>query len=395
MNLSDLLNYVPVVGQFKSGYESGKRNAIQEAKENKLLMQEKEARLEALKNEIKNKSAPIGSFYDVPSAEEETKIRELIEANKKRWNEARSQFVGPLQQQEQAGYDLSQMPYKNPREEFKKQYGYSPDLTMDQFKTMSEAKENLAKAKYYEYGGNKSQPKNRMAVSGGYVSQEFIDNEFPELAGQDIPYQELNQRLINKRADLTRNKPPWLGNEQINTISGLKNAITRANIIKKDFLNLLNRGESPVDPISGRFSDLVQRYGFQNNADVAKFQNKVITQYLQYLKDISGSQVTTGEAERLRSILPTVGSDPIQFATSLDNFISDLNNSLNNRIETLGQAGYRTEGFTRQNQNQTINKSGQGTSSESVKTKGKPVLKRDSKGRMAYVYPDGTFERVK
>lgn len=395
MNLSDLLNYVPVVGQFKSGYESGKRNAIQEAKENKLLMQEKEARLEALKNEIKNKSAPIGSFYDVPSAEEETKIRELIEANKKRWNEARSQFVGPLEQQEQAGYDLSQMPYKNPREEFKKQYGYSPDLTMDQFKTMSEAKENLAKAKYYEYGGNKAQTKNRMAVSGGYVSQEFIDNEFPELAGQDIPYQELNQRLINKRADLTRNKPPWLGNEQINTISGLKNAITRANSIKKDFLNLLNRGESPVDPISGRFSDLVQKYGFQNNADVSKFQNKVIAQYVQYLKDISGSQVTTGEAERLRSILPTVGSDPIQFAASLDNFISELSNSLNNRIETLSQAGYRTEGFTRQNQNQTINKSGQGTIPESVKTKGQPVLKKDAKGRMAYVYPDGTFERVR
>lgn len=395
MNLSDLLNYVPVVGQFKSGYESGKRNAIQEAEERKLLMEEKQAKLEALKKEIKNKSAPIGSFYDVPSAEEETKIRELIDANKKRWNEARSQFVGPLEQQEQAGYDLSQMPYKNPREEFKKQYGYSPDLTMDQFKTMSEAKENLAQAKYYESGGSKAQPKNRMAVSGGYVSQEFIDNEFPELAGQDIPFQELNQRLINKRADLTRNKPPWLGNEQINLITGLESSITKANNLKKKFLNMLNKDNLPIDPIYGRFSILVQKYGFEDNAEMASLKNDIVAQWTEYLKEISGSQVTGGEADRLNLIMPRADMTITQFATSLDNFIDRLNVALNSRMNVLRKAGYRTGGFTEQNQDQTINKSGQGASTESVKTKGQPVLKKDAKGRMAYVYPDGTFERVK
>lgn len=394
MNLSDLIDFIPVVGQFKTGYEEGKA----EKQKQRLIDQIK---IKNALEEMKNKYAPIGNYYGVPSEKEEDLNRSNIEANKAKWQEVRSKFIGPLTQEDQS---TEPKPFYSKRQEFMRDYGVSPDINMEQYKDLSTAKENLAKAKYYETGGK--QTSGKMAVADKYVSQQFLDSHFPELAGQDIPIEELKQRLINMREENRRNAlvPVYSQGDALE-----KGSVPKGSIIQKTAedqplssestskLSLSGEAVSNINTmldILKRRPDIYQKTGIKDElARLASIGDEDAQRYL-YAKKNAGDVL-----EKYRS-----GKASTNFEKELySNFLADFTRTGQVNKDILTQIGKQFEKnqedilagsrkdlkVTRLNGSKNLNDA----NTETNKQNGKIMI--DKNGKKAIVYPDGSYKEIR
>lgn len=337
----------------------------QDAQLKQLQIEAAEAALE----DYYNKRKPIGSFYDIPSAEQEAQMQSEYERVTPEQNRQRFERVKAERMQELAGtqrpltqiqdqyfnrdiqqYNPDVIPkFQSKRKLFEEEKGYSPDIPLSALGSVAEANKNIAQAK--KFGSETSGTGTKFV----YVNQEdvndvsltpkegYIPIKAPSFYAQEKAdaRAEENRAAVQNRFETSFNKPTPLASSQVDNLTATLNAMGRAENIKSQFMDLLAQGKVPVDPVKGRFSELVQKVGFSNDKELIGFQTDVRGQFLSYLNEISGSQVTVGEANRLKSLIPTVGSTPVQFGTQLDKFYEELDRGLKNRIKVLKAANFR------------------------------------------------------
>ena len=140
------------------------------------------------------------------------------------------------------------------------------------------------------------------AFESGYASEDFLRDAFPDKTDEAlkmVSVGELQQTLSTKRAEATASAPKAVPSEQIEKITQMRTAIDGSSNIRNQFFNLAGKGTSPVDPIKGRWSELVKTVGFSDDAEVVKFQTDLVAQMNTYLNSISGAAITEQEAQRL------------------------------------------------------------------------------------------------
>lgn len=408
MNLSDLINYIPVVGQFKTGYEEGKREREISDFNTKVEMQKKLI-------ELQNANKTLGDFYGVPTADEENKMAQQIMDNKKRWEEARAKFVGPLTQEDQ----LSEpSPFVSKRNTFQEEYGVSPDINLEQFKRLSEAKENMARAKYYESGGKTKEAKSKMAVAGGYASQAFIDENFPEYAGQDMPIEELKQRMIQKRAVMRNNElvPVYTQEQALGEGEIPRNAITfnppeDQPLSAEATVKFTNAGSAigyinemlqfaDNDPNIYKVAALpleADRLASVGNENAQKFITKK-NNLIDLLKRMRSGAAGNENEEALYS---TIISDITRGKVASREALTDILNEFQRMQRDLKTGRRKNLQETPLNKGGNPEKTNTPLNIDEIKQRAKPLMKPgddirvDPKGRVAIVSPDGTIRRIK
>lgn len=96
--------------------------------------------------------------------------------------------------------------------------------------------------------------------------------------------------------------------------------------------------EKDLGPYASRvenLSDLVP--GVEQDPDFVKMQQLVGIQLADYVKSISGAQVSEEEAQRLLKNIPNVGDKPKAFKIKLDTFRKELNEAKQNYLDNIGK----------------------------------------------------------
>ena len=179
-------------------------------------------------------------------------------------------------------------------------------------------------------------------ISGGIATRDFVKILKPELQeGEDMPYGEYLRRAALLQAETTAGQPKPISSEQVDKITQVRTAITGLGDIKDQYFSLLGKGKSPVDPIEGRWTNILGRVGVMSDPEIAKFQTDLVAQLNTYLNALSGAAITEQEAKRLQARLPKIGSTNEQFLGQADSFESELKRALGERVSTLKDAGFR------------------------------------------------------
>lgn len=293
--------------------------------------------------------SPLSKLLNVPSVDEENALalqnKQKFEERKKAYeNEISPSFIGP--HQENGPAIPVEEPFVSKRNDIASKLGIPQealDLPIPQVKDLAEAKSKFAPKDTRPLSTQK-------ALESGYASMDFLREVFPGYTDEqlkDVSVGTLQQKVGLNKSEASMSRQPNVPSGDIKDIALIRDAIDSGNEVKRKFFDLISKGKSPVDPLTGRWTALQEQWGLLNDAEVAGFTADLAGQLNTYLNNLSGAAISEQEAERLKKRLGKMASNPRQFIGQLDSFQDELNRKISNRVKTLDDAGYKVGDLSR------------------------------------------------
>lgn len=168
-----------------------------------------------------------------------------------------------------------------------------------------------------------------------------------KMRGKEFEQRERSQQLretkegrLTKTAAFSRDLKQRLSDKEVKDISVMEDG----NRIIDEIETLFKSGK--VDESLGPYASNIEsskQYvpGMERDENFVKMQQLVGINLAEYIKSISGAQVSEQEAQRLLKNLPTVDDKPAAFRTKLEQFKKEFKEARVNYLQNIGvQKGY-------------------------------------------------------
>lgn len=208
--------------------------------------------------------------------------------------------------------------------------GQLPDLTMEQNIALGRSQvtpEDIFKA---------IQAENRATIMAGGISQRQEQTQSFQQAQQ----QRSQEFQASQRGAL-------LPQKEVDDLASTKSALELNKSVRAQYFSLLKSNNSPVDPVTGRWTELNQKFGTMDSATKATFMADVAAQFIAYLNKMSGAAITADEAERLKKRIATVAATPSQFLGTMDSVEEEVSRNIRNKVLVLKAGGYNMDKFNK------------------------------------------------
>lgn len=170
--------------------------------------------------------------------------------------------------------------------------------------------------------------------------QNFDNMSFQELQGlMPLGRTMIEEAGSRERAEMLSGRYGRLRQPEMTALISIKNGLNAVERLRSSFRKDKDQG----GPIEGRLQRALIRVGIAG-ANEAVTNANAVDMAAQYIKSISGAQVSDQEYKRLMQMIPSISQDPEQFEALLNNFEDVLRGQGRSIIDITASQGYNTEG---------------------------------------------------